>query len=174
VEELYDHALAAYWTEQWDEAVELLGQVLDRQPDYADAGQRLELARHQQQLDRHYAQASAAADDGNWGQAVAEYTMIAEADPDYRDTNARLANARRQHQLASLQAEARRLHRAGQWMAVMKVVHATRERRFTSCTAEGRYRLKELFRWRPTLQELVSHSDIVKAQLAFQAAQSPC
>ncbi len=71
VEQLYDQALAAFWTERWDEAVDLLGQVLSRQPDYADAARKLELARHQQQLATHYAQASAAADAGDWEQAVA-------------------------------------------------------------------------------------------------------
>ena len=121
VERLYDQALAAYWTEQWDEAVDLLSQVLSRQPDYADAAQKLGRARHQQQLASQYAQASAAADAGDWEQAVAAYTMIADADSGYRDTKARLASARRQHQLASLLAEAHRLHRAGQWAAVIKV-----------------------------------------------------
>jgi TIR domain/Domain of unknown function (DUF4190)/Tetratricopeptide repeat len=121
VEQLYDQALAAYWTEQWDEAVDLLSQVLSRQPDYADAARKLELSRHQQQLTLHYVEGSAAADAGDWERAVAEYTMITDSDPDYRDTSARLANARHQHQLASLHAEARRLHHAGQWAAVIKV-----------------------------------------------------
>jgi tetratricopeptide (TPR) repeat protein len=121
VDQLYDRALAAFWTERWDEAVDLLGQVLSRQPDYPDAARKLELARRQQQLASHYAQASAATDTGDWEQAVAEYTMIADTDPGYRDTNSQLANARHQQQLASLQAEARRLHRAGQWAAVINV-----------------------------------------------------
>jgi tetratricopeptide (TPR) repeat protein len=121
VEQLYDRALAAFWTERWDEAVDLLGEVLSRQPDYPDAARKLELARRQQQVALHYAEGSAAADVGDWEQAVAEYTMIADTDPDYRDTNARLANARHQQRLASLQAEARRLHHAGQWAAVIKV-----------------------------------------------------
>jgi hypothetical protein len=121
VEQLYDQALAAYWTEQWDKAVDLLSQVLSRHPDYADAARKLELARHQQQLALHYAQASLAADAGDWGRAVAEYTMVAEADPGYQDINARLANARRQQQIDTLQGEARRLHRARQWAAVIKV-----------------------------------------------------
>jgi outer membrane protein assembly factor BamD (BamD/ComL family) len=121
VEQLYDQALAAYWTEQWDEAVDSLSQVLSREPDYADAARKLELARHQQELANHYAQASAAADAGDWEQAVAEYSTVADSEPDYRDTNARLGEARRQHQLASLLSEVRRLHRAGQWTAVMKV-----------------------------------------------------
>jgi tetratricopeptide (TPR) repeat protein len=121
VEQLYDQALAAFWTEQWDKAIDLLGQVLHRQPDYAEAGRKLELARRQQQLASHYAQASAAADAGDWERAVAEYTMITDSDPDYRDTNARLAVARHQQQLSSLLTEAHRLHRAGQWAAVIKV-----------------------------------------------------
>jgi tetratricopeptide (TPR) repeat protein len=121
VEQLYDRALAAFWTEQWDEAVDLLGQILSRRPGYADAARKLEVARRQQELASHYAQASAAADAGDWEQAVAQYAMVAEADPDYRDTNGRLAEARQQHQLATLQAEAERLHRAGQWAAVIKV-----------------------------------------------------
>jgi tetratricopeptide (TPR) repeat protein len=121
VEQLYDQALAAFWTEQWDDAVNLLGQVLSHRPDYAEALRKLELARRQQDLASHYAQASAAADAGAWEQAVAGYTMVAEADPDYRDTNARLAEARHQRQLASLLSEARRLHRARQWAAVIKI-----------------------------------------------------
>ena len=68
-----------------------------------------------------YAQASAAADAGDWEQAVAGYSMVAEADSAYRDTKARLAQARQQHQLATLLAEAHRLHRTGQWAAVIKV-----------------------------------------------------
>ena len=122
VERLYDQALAAFWTEQWDKAVDLMGQVLSRQPDYADAARKLDLAGRQQQLASHYAQASAAADAGNWEQAVAECTMITDSDPNYRDTSARLAEARHQQQLAGLLAEAHRLHRAGQWAAVINVV----------------------------------------------------
>jgi multiple sugar transport system substrate-binding protein len=121
VGQLYGQALAAFSAEQWDEAVDLLGQVLSRQPDYADAARKLESARRQQELARRYAQASAAADAGDWQEAVAGYTMIAEADPDYRDTNARLPHARYRQQLANLDAEAHRLHRAGQWAAVIKV-----------------------------------------------------
>ena len=121
VEQLYDQGLAAFWTEQWDRAVDLLGKVLSRQPDYAEAARKLELARRLQQLAMHYAQACAAADAGDWEQAVAAYIMVVDVDPDYRDTNARLEEARHQQQLASLRAEAHRLHRAGQWAAVIKV-----------------------------------------------------
>jgi TIR domain len=109
VEQLYDRALTAFWTEQWDEAADLFGQVLSRQPGYADADRKLELVRRlqdrQQELARHYAEASVAADAGDWELAVAKYSMVAEA-AGYRDTNDRLAEARQQHRLATLQAGA--------------------------------------------------------------------
>jgi tetratricopeptide (TPR) repeat protein len=121
VEQLYDQALAALWTEQWDNAVDRLGQVLSHQPDYPEAAAKLESALRQQELASHYAQASAAADAGNWEQAVAKYTVIVNAEPDYRDAKTRLAKARQQQQLAGLLTEAHRLHRARQWAAVIKV-----------------------------------------------------
>jgi len=57
VEALYDQALAAFWTERWDQAVELLRQVLAHQRDHPDAPAKLEHARRQQQLATRYAQA---------------------------------------------------------------------------------------------------------------------
>ena len=121
VEALYDEALSAYWTEKWDEAVELLRQVLAHQRDHAEAAAKLEHARRQQQLAARYAQACTDADAEEWARAVEGFTMIADADPGYGDVPVRLDNARRQQQVAGLAAEAGRLHRAGQWAAVLKV-----------------------------------------------------
>jgi hypothetical protein len=83
--------------------------------------QQEELARSQEELDTNYAQAPAAADARDWEQAADRYSMVTEAPPDYQGTNDWLAKGRRQHQVATLQAEAERLHRAGQWAAVIKV-----------------------------------------------------
>jgi WD40 repeat protein len=121
LEALYDEALAAFWTERWDRAVELFQQVVMVRPGQADAAAKLEQARRQQQLALHYAQARAAADTQAWAQAVAGFTIVVDADPSYRDARERLERARQQQQLAELQAEARRLYQAGQWAAVVKV-----------------------------------------------------
>ena len=121
VEALYDQALAAFWTERWDQAVDLLQQVLAMQDHHPQAAGKLEHARRQQQLTASYAHACAAADAGEWDQAVAAYAMVAKADPGYRDVSTRLETARRQQQLAGLHAEARRLHQAREWAAVLKV-----------------------------------------------------
>jgi CHAT domain/WD domain, G-beta repeat len=120
-EALYDDAIAAFWTEQFDRAVELLRQVVALRPDHPSASARLEQARRQQQLATRYTQACAAADAEDWDQAVDGFTLVSEADPGYRDVAARLENAREQQQLAGLRAEARRLYRASQWAAVIKI-----------------------------------------------------
>jgi WD40 repeat protein len=120
-EALYDDAIAAFWTEQFDRSIELLRQVVALRPDHPSASARLEQARRQQQLATRYAQACAAADADDWDQAVGGFTLVSEADPGYQDVAARLGNAREQQQLAGLRAEARRLYRASQWAAVIKI-----------------------------------------------------
>ncbi|MGH3869954.1 MAG: CHAT domain-containing protein [Pseudonocardiaceae bacterium] len=122
LEALYDRALAAFWTEQWDKAVELLQQVLAHRPhQHPDVAVKLKHARHQQQLATRYAQACAAAEALDWAEAVKMFTMIIKTDPTYRDVGQRLDNARRRQQLAGWQAEARRLHQAEEWAAVVKI-----------------------------------------------------
>jgi WD40 repeat protein/tetratricopeptide (TPR) repeat protein len=121
VEALYDDAIAAFWTEQFDRAIELLRQVIAIWPDHPTANVRLEEARRQHQLAIRYAQACGAAEAEDWDQAVDGFSMVSTADPSYRDVAARLKNAGEQQQLAGLRAEARRLHRASQWAAVIKI-----------------------------------------------------
>jgi tetratricopeptide (TPR) repeat protein len=121
VEELYDEALAAFWTDQFDRAVELLEQVLATWPDHPAASAKLEQSRRQQQLTTRYAQACTAAEAADWEPAVTGFTQVSDIDPGYRDVSVRLENAREQQQIAALRAEARRLYDARQWAAVVKV-----------------------------------------------------
>ncbi|MGH3837860.1 MAG: CHAT domain-containing protein, partial [Pseudonocardiaceae bacterium] len=117
---VYVQGLAAFWTEQWDQAVVLLQQVHAYRPHH-DVSVKLEQARHPQQLATRYAQACAAAESQDWDEAIKTFTMIIEVDPTYRDVGQRLDNARRRRQLASWQAEARLLYRAEEWAAVVKI-----------------------------------------------------
>jgi molecular chaperone DnaK (HSP70) len=125
-EELYDDALAAFWTNKFDRAIELLEQVLVLAPDYAPAIGKLEQARRQQQLTVGYAQACAAADAADWERAVAGFSQVSGIDPGFLDVAVRLANAREQQQIAALRAEASRLYEARQWVAVINVADRLR------------------------------------------------
>lgn len=120
-EALYDRALAAFWTERWDQAVDLLRQVLALRPAYPEAERKLDQARRQRQLAAHYAEGLAAAEAGQWDEAVAAFAAVHAVDPGYQDVQAKLDAARHQQRLAGLRAEARRLYQAGEWAAVLKV-----------------------------------------------------
>jgi hypothetical protein len=122
LEALYDQALAAFWTEQWDQAVMLLQQVLAYRPHHhPDVAVKLKQARNQQQLAARYAQACAAVEALDWDEAVKMFTMVIKADSTHRDVGQQLDNARRQQQIAGWHAEARRLYQAEQWAAVVKI-----------------------------------------------------
>jgi tetratricopeptide (TPR) repeat protein len=121
-EVLYDQALAAYWTEQWDEAIALLQQVLAHRPQHgSEVAVKLDQARHQKQLATRYAQGCAAEDALDWDEAVKMFTMVIKADATYRDVGQRLDNAQRWQKITGLHTEARRLYRAEQWTAVVRI-----------------------------------------------------
>jgi tetratricopeptide (TPR) repeat protein len=123
VEALYDQALAAYWTERWDQAVVLLHQVLTHPSQhYPDVAAKLEQARHQQRLASCYAQGCAAAEALNWDEAVTMFMVIAEADPTYRDVDQRWDNARRQQQIAAEYRRGLRLLDAGEWQQAIETL----------------------------------------------------
>jgi hypothetical protein len=120
-EALYDQALAAFWTERWDQAVGLLRQVLALRPAYPEAERKLDQARRQMQLAANYAEGLEAAEAGEWERAVAAFTALRAVNTDYQDVSARREHARHQQRLAGLRAEAGRLRQAQEWAALLKV-----------------------------------------------------
>jgi tetratricopeptide (TPR) repeat protein len=118
---LYVDGLGAFYTDRWDQAVEIFRQLVARQRDYKDATIKLEQARQHQQLALRYAAAGKAADVGDWAGAVEHFEAVLAIDPVYRDAAARLEDARHQQALADLTAQAQALHQARQWAAVVAV-----------------------------------------------------
>ncbi|MGH3798225.1 MAG: CHAT domain-containing protein [Pseudonocardiaceae bacterium] len=109
VESLYDEALAAFWTEQWDQAVALLHKVLAHRPGHPDATAKLEQARREQDLATRYAQTRGALDTGDWEQAIAGFALLADLNPGYLDVRDLLEDARRRQEDAALAAQAQEL-----------------------------------------------------------------
>jgi tetratricopeptide (TPR) repeat protein len=126
VVELYDDpeytaALAAYFTERWDTAVDLLTRVLTRYPDHPQVIERLGGATRQQQLAGWDAEAREAAEHGRWAAAVEALEHITATEPDRPDIAGRLEHARTQQKVTDLQADLRRMHAAGEWTAVIAI-----------------------------------------------------
>ena len=124
--ELYDDpeytaALAAYFTERWDTAVDLITRVLEKHPDHPQITDRLAEARRQQQLTAWDADARQAAEQGRWAAAVDALERIAAEAPDLADIASRLEHARTEQKIGRLRDNLRRFSTAEQWLAVIAV-----------------------------------------------------
>jgi hypothetical protein len=115
----YTAALAAFFTERWNAAVDLLARVQARYPDHPQVAERLAEAQRQQQLTGWDAEARKAAEQGRWAAAVEALKRITAARPDDADIARRLQQARTQAEISGLQAHLRRMHTARQWAAVI-------------------------------------------------------
>ena len=124
--DLYTRALSHFYLEQWDEAVPLLQQIVQQQPDYEDAADKLAVALHQHRLIQHYSAGLREAEAGNWRQAIEQFEALEALEPGYRDVVGRLEQARHHQALADYYDEARRLFRARQWQAVVNVFERIR------------------------------------------------
>jgi hypothetical protein len=124
----YTAALAAFFTERWNAAVDLLTRVQARSPDHPRVAERLAEAQRQQLLTGWNSDARKAAEQGRWAAAVEALERIAAARPDDADIARRLQQARTQAEITGLQADLRRMHTARQWAAVIAIGQQLAER----------------------------------------------
>jgi outer membrane protein assembly factor BamD (BamD/ComL family) len=116
---IYTQALAAFYAEQWEQAIGLLTEIVSERPDYEDAATKLEDAIRQRTVSEHYAAAIRGRESQDWAAAVEHLESLMALDPGYRDANALLDEAQRQRVLAELYSKARGLYQAGQWRATV-------------------------------------------------------
>jgi hypothetical protein len=117
----YTQALAFFYTERWDKAIELFQEILAQQASYEDTAGKLAEAIRQRELAEHYAAGKTAYAVQVWPAAVEHLEAVLALDAGYRDAGTLLAEARRQKGLADLYTEARHLSQGQAWQAVVKV-----------------------------------------------------
>ena len=117
----YTQGLSAYWLEEWDDAIQCFQSIVDIQPDYQDAVEKLNQSRNMQRLHRFYEQARERLSEKNWGKAVEALELLITESPNFKDASKLLKEARQQLHLDSLYAEARQLAQAEKWQAVRRV-----------------------------------------------------
>ncbi|MEZ4768201.1 MAG: CHAT domain-containing protein [Caldilineales bacterium] len=121
MEQLWVNASAAYYTENWAEAIEFLERIVAVDSGYRTADRRLEKARHMLRCSALYEDGCRAMDQQEWSSAVPLLSQVADIDSNFRDVQNRLNEARRQVRLTELYEEAVLLSRAGRWDAVAPV-----------------------------------------------------
>jgi serine/threonine protein kinase len=85
LETLYEQAQEARVAESWQQAVDLLSQIIKVDPSYADVTEQLSEVGQQIQLSNLYRAAHRALEGGQWDRALAQIERIAEIDADYKD-----------------------------------------------------------------------------------------
>jgi tetratricopeptide (TPR) repeat protein len=93
VEDLYRRAVEASQAEEWQRAVNLFNQVINLQPDYEDATERLAEAGRQARLSALYAAANRALEAKRWQEAIDELSEIVAIDAHYKDASKLLTGA---------------------------------------------------------------------------------
>ena len=93
VENLYQRAVKASQAEEWQRAVNLFNQVINLQPDYEDATERLAEAGRQARLSALYAAANRALEAKRWQEAIDELSEIVAIDAHYKDASKLLTSA---------------------------------------------------------------------------------
>jgi predicted Zn-dependent protease len=121
LEQRYTAGLSAFWLEEWDDACRHFQAIVEAQPDYQDAANKLDEARRQKKWSELYGQAQAARKAEKWDAALSALEELVAEKADYRDAAALLEAMSRQKRLASLYAQAQHLHQAQEWQAVLNV-----------------------------------------------------
>jgi len=103
VENLYRRAVEASQAEEWQRAVNLFNQVINLQPDYENATERLAEAGRQARLSALYSAANRALEAKRWREAIDELSEIVAIDAHYKNASKLLTNAG----LASSESKAR-------------------------------------------------------------------
>ena len=93
VENLYRRAVEASQAEEWQRAVNLFNQVINLQPDYEDATERLAEAGRQARLSALYSAANRALEAKRWREAIDELSEIVAIDAHYKDASKLLTSA---------------------------------------------------------------------------------
>ena len=119
---MYQRAMEAEQAEAWPQAVNLLNQILNVDPGYKDASERLKQAGFQARLAALYGAAREALAAERWQEAVDELGEIITVDPEYRDaadllTRAGmvLAEAKTRERLADLYQRGRTYYQNARW-----------------------------------------------------------
>jgi outer membrane protein assembly factor BamD (BamD/ComL family) len=121
LEQFYTEGLAAFYTEDWDQAYRHFQTILSEQPNHKNAAEKLAEAERQRNQAKLYAQSVDAYQVENWQAAIKTLEELFQKAADYKDAGQLLKNARKQKQLKELYAEAKTLHAAQKWEAVLKV-----------------------------------------------------
>ncbi len=173
VASLYAQGKAYLEVEDWQQAIQLLSEVVALAPGYQDIEALLERAKQQEELARLYDQGVAHILSGEWAAAIETLREIHQVDEHYRDVAERLEQVQTQQKLAVLYHEGVSAAQAENWSDAIKRFGAIRQAdpdyrdaATRLAEAENQQKLAELYKQGVAYLE---HKEWRQAQQCFQA-----
>ena len=117
IQQLRVAATGAFWSGQWQEAIELLGALRARLPGDSEIEDMFRSAR----LGLRYQKGREAERSDDWETAAAHYQAVTEVDPSYEDAAVRLEESRRQAEIGRLTKQMQEMSAAGHHEAVIRI-----------------------------------------------------
>jgi formylglycine-generating enzyme required for sulfatase activity len=121
LEAYYTKGLSAAWLEEWEEAARYFQAIVEVQPDYEAAAEKLQAARTQIRQNNLYSKAIAAMEATDWAQGISALEILVAEAPDFKEALDILQFMKKKKTLTGLYTEAQRLSQAGQWQAVVNI-----------------------------------------------------
>ncbi len=121
MEQDYIDGLSAFWIRDWIKGRACFQAVVDVDPSYKDAANRLQEVEKQIQLAELYAQAQEAMQKDDWHSAMGKLRQLVVLDKEYQQSAAMLKTVELKIELSDLYAQAEQLHQAGQVQAVVNI-----------------------------------------------------
>ncbi|MCF2533284.1 CHAT domain-containing protein [Yinghuangia soli] len=126
-EDWYSRGVGAFYTDEWDAAIEAFARVLAIDPGHPRAAQRLADAKDGRAAASAAAAAEAAVARQDWKEAAAQYERLLAAAPDHPGAQDGLTAANREIEHDEFAAGIALLHRYGNWKAVVATAQRFRE-----------------------------------------------
>ncbi len=115
LEEWYRQGIAHLEREQWSEAIQCFEHIVNENPAYHDAVERLEYARPQKELEILYTQGLSYIQRSNWQQAITKLEAVVQRDSGFKDVAACLQVAQRQQEAEILYKQGKDRFNRGEW-----------------------------------------------------------
>jgi serine/threonine protein kinase len=114
---LYPQAMKSFVEQKWDVAVERFSEIININPLYRDAQEKLESAQHEAQLAALHQKAIGLMEQKAWKKANEVLTELSQIAPYYQDVAQKLEKVNQEIRLSELYAKGKKFQADGDWTA---------------------------------------------------------
>ena len=121
LKKIYTSGLSAYWLEDWAKACKYFEELVEINPDYEDAAEKLEQAKTQKKNSDLYQLALTKHQEGDLDESIKLLESLISKVPDFKSASEQLEEIRKEQKLNHLVSQAKQLYESNNFQAAIKV-----------------------------------------------------